>query len=138
MQRINCEEVDVGEVGVVVELYGLIDHREAQLSVLLLGLLKLHAAGQTPEPVVVEEVVVVAPQRPLGPPPGRATRELSPLVLPEPVTQETRVFGGVILLAWKIKKYLKLSIDIKLLKLSKSSQDLLLNCQDSNASSTFS
>ena len=138
MQRVNCQEVDVGEVGVVVELYGLIDHREAQLSVLVPGLLELHATGQSPEPVVVEEVAVVAPQRPLGPPPGRAPRELAPLVLPEAVTEVTRVLGGVILLAWKIKKYLKLSIDIKLLKLSKSSQDLLLNCQDSNASSTFS
>ena len=99
MQRVDGEEVEVGEIGVVVELYGLIDHREAQLSVLLPGLLKLHATGQSPEPVVVEEVAVVAPQRPLGPPPGRATRELSLLVLPEPVTQETRVLGGVILLA---------------------------------------
>ena len=113
MQRVNCQEVDVGEVGVVVELYGLIDHREAQHSVLLLGLLKLHATGQTPEPVVVEEVAVVAPQRPLCPPSGRAPRELSPLVLPEPVTQITRVLGGVILLAWKIKKYLTIRMAIK-------------------------
>ena len=104
MQRVNCEEIEVGEVGVVVELYRLIDHREAQLSVLVPGLLELHAIGHGPEPVVVEEVGVVAPQRPLRPPPGRAPRELSPLVLPEPVTQETRVLGGVILLAWKIKK----------------------------------
>ena len=137
MQRVNCQEVDVGEVGVVVELYGLIDHREAQLSVLVPGLLELHAIGHGPEPVVVEEVAVVAPQRPLCPPPGRAPRELSPLVLPEPVTQITRVLGGVILLAWKIKKHLKLGIYIKLLKLYVLF-DLLLNCQESNASSTFS
>ena len=70
MQRVDGEEVEVGEIGVVVELYGLIDHREAQLSILLLGLLELHAIGQGPKPVVVEEVGVVAPQRPLCPPPG--------------------------------------------------------------------
>ena len=104
MQWINCEEVDVGEVGVVVELYGLIDHREAQLSILLLGLLELHATGHGLEPVVVQEVGVVAPQRPLGPPPGRAPRHPPALVLPEPVTEVARVLRGVILLACKIKK----------------------------------
>ena len=137
MQWINCKEVDVGEVGVVVELYGLIDHGEAQHSVLLLCLRQLHPIGHGPEPVVVEEVAVVAPQRPLCPPPGRAPRELPPLVLPEAVTEVTRVLGGVILLAWKIKKHLKLGIYIKLLKLYVLF-DLLLNCQESNASSTFS
>ena len=104
MQGVYGKKVDVVEVGVVMELYGLIDHREAELSVLLLGLLQLHTTGHGLEPVVVQEVAVVAPQRPLGPPPGRAPRHPSALILPEPVTEVARKLRGVILLACKIKK----------------------------------
>ena len=90
MQRINCEVVDVGEVGIVMELYRLVNDGEALLAILLLGVIPVLPVRQGPEPVVVEEVAVVASQRSLGPPPGLAPREPASLVFPEPVAQIAR------------------------------------------------
>ena len=101
MERINGHVVDVGKGRVTVKLYGCIDNRKALLAVFLLGLGQLHALRHGPEPVVVEEVQVVAPQRPLGPPSGRAPRVPTLLVLPVPVAQKTWVRRCMTLLAWK-------------------------------------
>ena len=111
MKRVDGEKVDVGESWITMKLDWFIHHRKTQLAVFLLGLVQLHPLGQGSEPVVVEEIQLVAPQWPLGPPAGRAPGELSLLVLPCPVAQKTRKGAGMILLAWKTIRQLKFRKD---------------------------
>ena len=91
MQRVNGKIVDVGKVGIFMELYRLIDDREALHAELLLGVLPVLPVCQGPEPVVVEEVAVVAPQWTRSPPASLTARELASLVLARAITQEARV-----------------------------------------------
>ena len=74
-----------------MKLDWFIHHGKTQLAIFLLGLVQLHPLGHGSEPVVVEEIQLVAPQRPLGPPAGRAPRELPLLVLSVTIAQKTGI-----------------------------------------------
>ena len=90
MQWVDGKVVDVGKVGIFMELYRLMDDREALHAKLLLGVLPVLPVCKGPEPVVVEEVARVAPQWPRGPPASLTAWELASLVLSEAETQEAR------------------------------------------------